>query len=179
MFSLSITIIIRFWEKSEIEDANYSLKYSNEDFHNGLLIVCLEAIFFIMNTSEFSFQDFVFAFPIDTLRIWEPLHDFIRNEASIPTPLKLHLLDLEIKTISKLIWEKNSTIYTTLSKIVRPDSNEKFFNDLEKENENINILKEGFNNEDFNINADLNLQVMNDQKFAFNFFYLRRFIKDY
>ena len=112
-----------------------------------------------MNISDFSFQDFIFSSPVDTLRIWEPLHDLIRNEASIPTPLKLHLLDIEIKMISKSIWEKNSTIFNTLNKIVRPDSSEKFLHDLEKENENINIQKEGFSTEDFNITNDITLQV--------------------
>ena len=82
----------------------------NENYHIGILICCMESAFFILNINEISFSDLMKYSSIDVVKLWEGFNDFLRFEMFMPTPLKFHLLDLEIKLVSCYVWKNGSSL---------------------------------------------------------------------
>ena len=76
------------------------------------------------------------------MKVWEAFNDFLRCEIFLPTQLKFHLLDIEIKLVSCYVWKNGSS----LLKIIKPffiseqETYSKLSNlimeDTEKENKN-------------------------------------------
>lgn len=107
----------------------------------------MESVFFILNIHEISFRDLINNIEIDTTKLWESFNDFLRSDPTMPSPLKYHLLDIEIKIISFYIWRKNSSLLQILKEYLTSDqelgslSNVGSEKDFEKENQNkLNLI---------------------------------------
>ena len=114
----------------------------NEKYLTGILICCIESVFFILNVNEITFADVLENSGLDAVKVWEAFNDFLRCEIFLPTQLKFHLLDIEIKLVSCYVWKNGSS----LLKIIKPFfiSEQETYNklsnliteDTEKENKN-------------------------------------------
>lgn len=115
--------------------------FYNETYHIGILMCCIESTFFILNINEISFTELVNNTQLDIVKIWQCFNDFLRFDIFMPTPLKFHLLDLEIKIISYYAWKNGSSLLKTMktyliSEEIINSSNVSNEGESEKENKN-------------------------------------------
>ena len=111
----------------------------------------MESAFFILNINEISFMDLMNKSQIDVVKLWECFNDFIRFDILMPTPLKLHLLDIEIKIVSCYVWRNGSS----LLKIIK-----NYFLSEQENLENLSLLSNEVESEKENKNK-INLQSKN------------------
>lgn len=83
-------------------------------FHQALIACCIEAVFFINNSSNMSFLTLLEKCEIQAFDFWRVITFFVKCDANMPFPLKKHLHDLEIKIITQLAWRKGSQIHHTI-----------------------------------------------------------------
>jgi hypothetical protein len=73
--------------------------------------VCTELVFFVSNIS-LSFEDIESIIKSDKIGEWKACDYFMKFDKSIPSTLKLHILDLEVNLISYKVWKVPSFVYT-------------------------------------------------------------------
>jgi len=128
-----------------------SSNFLNDQYLMGILICCMESVFFILNINEISFSDLLNNSEIDVVKLWEGFNDFLRCEMFLPTPLKFHLLDIEIKLVSSYVWKSGSSLLKIIKTFLISEqenfhklSNFMVESDAEKENKNkINLTNNG------------------------------------
>lgn len=109
-FMRSLEEIIQSEEKKIQTGLMFTDLLLNESFHKALLAACVESAYFILNVTAVSFSSLLEIIEIKPFEFWRVLTCFVRFDASMPAPLKKHILDLEIRIITQLAWKKDSQV---------------------------------------------------------------------
>lgn len=75
----------------------------------GLLTICIELVFFVSNINM-DFDDIEGIIGADKICEWKACDFIMKNDTSIPSSLKLHILDLEVNLVSYKIWKTDRVI---------------------------------------------------------------------
>lgn len=68
-----------------------------------MLALCIELVLFVSNITM-SFEDIEGFLETDRLDQWKACNFLLNFDRTIPSALKLHLLDLEVNIVSSKIW---------------------------------------------------------------------------
>lgn len=114
-FSSSSIFPFRVLEKFSTDKARIGFTYNifKEEYLLGLFLCCVESVFFVLNVTEVSFADLIAKCEMNIVIQWVAFNDFLRCdrcEIFLPTPLKFHLLDIEIQLVSAGVWGPGSSL---------------------------------------------------------------------
>lgn len=88
----------------------------------AFLALSIELIFFVSNIN-FSFEEIEDTIEIEPFEMWKVIDYFLKSDKAIPSPLKLHLLDLEVNFISFKLWKNRNMTKLLCSMANRTASN--------------------------------------------------------
>ena len=80
-----------------------SYEKDSPELMKAFLGLSMELVFFVSNIS-LSFEKIEQELQIVPFEMWKAIDYFLKSDKSIPFPIKLHFLDLEVNFISFKIW---------------------------------------------------------------------------
>lgn len=75
----------------------------------AILLVAMEVVFFVSNI-DFSFDKLEQRFDLSYISLWRAVDFFLKFDKSMPTNIRVHLLDVEVDIISEKIWKDEENI---------------------------------------------------------------------
>jgi hypothetical protein len=101
------------------------------EFHKAVFTWAAETILFIYNEQKLVFSQLLEFMNLSVFDFWKLVNSFIVVDSQMPTPLKRHFRDIEIKIVTELGWKFGSPILQIIEKIL-----EKAIEDHNSENIN-------------------------------------------
>eukprot|EP01017_Pseudomicrothorax_dubius_P026412 TRINITY_DN2945_c0_g2_i2.p1 TRINITY_DN2945_c0_g2~~TRINITY_DN2945_c0_g2_i2.p1 ORF type:complete len:992 (+),score=245.91 TRINITY_DN2945_c0_g2_i2:123-3098(+) len=84
---------------------------ASDDFHKALLACCIETIYFILNSLNVAFPKLLELCEVQPFEFWRVISLFSKWDASMPSPIRRHLADTEVKILGHLAWKKDSAVH--------------------------------------------------------------------
>jgi len=88
------------------------------ELHKAVIAAATEVLLFVNNSMTIRFEQILELCEIDPFEFWKLIAIFLKFDPMIPAPLKLHFQQIEIKIVTFLAWQKNSTMHRLLGKII-------------------------------------------------------------
>lgn len=106
-------------EKSLPPKANslFNTLYMKE-FHKAAFTCSAETVLFVYNEQKLLLQQLMKNLRISSFDVWKLINSFIVFDPQMPTPLKRHFRDIEVKIVSQLGWESDSPVIKIISKML-------------------------------------------------------------
>lgn len=80
------------------------------EFHKAVFTCAAETILFINNEQKLVFEQLLEFMNLSVFDFWKLVNSFIVVDPQMPTQLKRHFRDIEIKIVTDLGWKDNTTI---------------------------------------------------------------------
>jgi len=106
----SNTLSRRKLAKSESVAKELSKTLYRIEFHKAVFTWAAETILFIYNEQKLIFEQLLEFMNLSVFDFWKIVNSFIVVDSQMPTPLKRHFRDIEIKIVTDLGWKDNTTI---------------------------------------------------------------------
>lgn len=94
-----------------------------EDFINSVYLCGLETILYISNEKVVEFKDLLKMIKLNAFDFWRILNVYIKYDPSMPSAIKTHFRDLEIRIVKEYAWEPNSPVISVVKKLCRQGDN--------------------------------------------------------
>ncbi len=94
---------------------------SNPDFHRATLAAAAELVLFVHNSMAIRFEQILELCDVPAFEFWKLLRPLLKFDPVMPVPLKMHFQQIEIKILTSLAWQRNSSIHVLLGKIVEKE----------------------------------------------------------
>lgn len=112
------------------------------EFHKAVFTCAAETILFIYNEQKLIFSQLLEFMNLSAFDFWKLVNSFIVVDPQMPTPLKRHFRDIEIKIVTELGWKFGSPILQIIEKILskaRSDDEEEEDIDNEKPSRDVHM----------------------------------------
>ena len=113
---------------------NLSKTLSKIEFHKAAFACAAETILFIYNEQKLVFVQLLKFMDLSVFDFWKLVNSFIVVDPKMPTPLKRHFRDIEIKIVTELGWRSDSPVKDFIEKTYR--------NTVIEEEKNQNLIKQ-------------------------------------
>jgi hypothetical protein len=80
------------------------------EFHKAVFTCAAETMLFIYNEQQPGFEQLLEFMNLSVFDFWKLVNSFIVVDPQMPTPLKRHFRDIEIKIVTELGWKNNTAI---------------------------------------------------------------------
>lgn len=80
------------------------------EFHKAVFTCAAETMLFIYNEQQPGFEQLLELMNLSVFDFWKLVNSFIVVDPQMPTPLKRHFRDIEIKIVTELGWKNNTAI---------------------------------------------------------------------
>lgn len=121
-------------EEKVLSKGNMMKVLTTTEFHKAVVVAATEVVLFVNNSMAIRFEQILEVCELDAFEFWRLIAIFIKFDPMIPAPLKLHFQQIEIKIITFLAWQKNSTMHRLLGKIIERERIEEKKNAIRIEN---------------------------------------------
>ena len=91
---------------------------ASAEFHKSVLVAATEVVLFVHNSMAIRFEQILDLCEVPAFEFWKLLRPFMKFDPVMPGPLRLHFQQIEIKVLTSLAWQRNSSIHLLLSKII-------------------------------------------------------------
>eukprot|EP01022_Parablepharisma_sp_SALTPOND_P014821 TRINITY_DN205_c0_g3_i3.p1 TRINITY_DN205_c0_g3~~TRINITY_DN205_c0_g3_i3.p1 ORF type:complete len:933 (+),score=77.64 TRINITY_DN205_c0_g3_i3:3512-6310(+) len=108
-------------EEKKLGSAKAAQVLANPEFHRSALAASTEIVLFVHNSMAIRFEQILELCEVQAFEFWKLVRPFLKFDPVMPNPLRLHLQQIEVKILTSLAWQKNSTIHRLLSKIVEKE----------------------------------------------------------
>jgi hypothetical protein len=98
-----------------------SLYFKDKDFHKGLVQMAAEVTYFALNVTTVSFGNLTEVLQVPVYELWKACDAAMQLADGMPSPVKRHLLDIEVNLISQDVWRADSTLLACLREGGRGD----------------------------------------------------------
>lgn len=107
-------------KKSEKEKLTQELSKTlyRIEFHKAVFTCAAETILFIYNEQKLVFTQLLEFMNLSVFDFWKLVNPFIVVDPQMPTPLKRHFRDIEIKIVTDLGWKFGSPILSIIERIL-------------------------------------------------------------
>ena len=133
----------------------------NMEFHKGVIVTSTEIMLFVYNSMAIQFEEILGLCEIDPFQFWKLILPFLKFDPMMPTPLKLHFQQIEVKILTFLAWQKNASIHCLLANIIEKEKMEEKKNAIRIENsyciEDLKVPTEEINNSNPSTRMDTSL----------------------
>lgn len=119
---------------------NLSKTLSKIEFHKAAFACAAETILFIYNEQKLVFVQLLQFMDLSVFDFWKLVNSFIVVDPKMPTPLKRHFRDIEIKIVTELGWKNDSNIVAFIKKTYNsPNTEDQANSASSKQNEDVNM----------------------------------------
>jgi len=94
------------------------------EFHKSALAAATEVVLFVHNSMAIRFEQILEICEVQAFDFWKLIRAFLKFDPVMPGPLRMHFQQIEIKIITSLAWQKNSSLHMLISKIVEKEKQE-------------------------------------------------------
>ena len=108
-------------EEKKIGASKTTQILSNPEFHKSVLAAATEIVLFVHNSMAIRFEQILDLCEVQAFEFWKLIRAFLKFDPVMPGPLRMHFQQIEIKILSSLAWQKNSTLHQLLAKIVEKE----------------------------------------------------------
>ena len=89
--------------------AQYPSQQDNEGMYQAFMALSIEIVLFVCNSSV-TFSDIEEEIGAPAFDMWRACDFFLHFDRSMPSSLKMHLIDLEAGYITHKLWKNNDTV---------------------------------------------------------------------
>ena len=118
LYEENSTISKRKQLNSEKAIRELSRTLSKIEFHKAVFTCAAETMLFIYNEQQPGFEQLLDIMNLSVFDYWKLVNSFIVVDPQMPTPLKRHFRDIEIKIVTELGWKNNTTIIEYQNKLI-------------------------------------------------------------
>lgn len=80
-------------------------------FHKSILVSAVETVLLVRNEISCTFIDVLSLFELSAFDYWKIVNAYLKFDPVMPSPLKKHFRDIEIKIVSQMGWSNNSSVH--------------------------------------------------------------------
>ncbi len=97
---------------------------SNPEFHKATIAAATEVVLFVHNSMAVRFEQILELCEVQAFEFWKLVRPFLKFDPVMPGPLRMHFQQIEIKILTSLGWQRNSSIHRLLAKIIDKERQE-------------------------------------------------------
>lgn len=112
-------------EEKKLSNDQFIGILSNDKFFKSLVACSAETVLFVHNIITISFEQILFNAKVSPFDFWKIISPFLRFDSKIPTPLKKHFREIEMKIISFLAWQSSSPLFKVIQKIISKEEQQR------------------------------------------------------
>jgi hypothetical protein len=106
----------------------------NTKFHKAVIATATEVVLFVHNSMALRFEQILELCELSAFDFWKLIRPFLKFDPVMPSPLRMHFQEIEVKILTWLAWQRNSPIHLLLSQIVARERQEENKNAIRIEN---------------------------------------------